>query len=891
MNKIFGFSIGAVLLLFVLWSCDPAKNTAINRAYHSTTAQYNGYFNANLLLDLAITDFRKNAKEDYYSLLPLQLYPDTSAVRNMYPAIDTAIAKCTKVIENHSMPGSSKPSRKKEENNSFIDENWTTIGRASYIRRDYDAAMKNFLFIKKFYTNDKSNYVGELWMAKTNIAINKYTEAGFNLDNLDKGLELDKENQKSKNFKSFLANLKKSKKARAKEKANEPAPFPKKILPEMYLTKAELNLIREEKDKAIENLQAAVKFTRKKTDKARIYFILGQLNEEVGNIPSAVTNYSKVLKSNAPFEMAFSARLKRAFLSGSDKLVKDLNKMLKDPKNAEFKDQIYYALANIELSNGNEGQAVDYLTSSAFYSTTNTRQKGMAYEKLGDLRFAKRDYVPAQKYYDSCARVIKDTYPNAAAIRNKASKLSELVKAVEIAQFEDSVQRIAGMNPEDQEKYLEEVAKTLKEREAERKRKEAEKLIALQKNQNTFNQTQGGNKWYFYNAKTRTEGFEEFKKLWGTRENQDDWRRSEKVATVSFTDEEGNEIPVDSIAPKEDALADPYSLEALLKDVPKGDSAMQASQVRLAKALYAAGIIYKDQLSEPALATTQFMSLIDRKFESDYKVMSAYQLYKINETADLPKAETHKNYILNYYPNSDYANYLRDPDYFVKKKEYEAKAQQEYLEALKRYTQGLYYPALARAETVIADEPENEYRAKYLLLKAMCQGKLNPEKTTLLPTLNVLVKEFPGTPEAARALEMINIINNGYSKFEAADFSKNSVYLYNDNAEHFVMIFLEKDDNSSLSKTKILDFNREYYSRDKLKVSSKIYGEDQSVVIIDKFENDLDAKEYMRTFKATRKHLMELQNAKTILITQPNLKTLFETRKLKEYEEFCEEYY
>ncbi len=891
MNKFFGFSLGAVVLLFVLWSCDPAKNTAINRAYHSTTAQYNGYFNANLLLDQAMSDFRRNTKEDYYSLLPLQLYPDTSAVRNMYPAIDTAIAKCTKVIQNHSMPGSARPSRKKEENNTFIDENWTTIGRASYIRRDYDAAMKNFMFIKKFYTNDKSNYVGELWMAKTNIAIKKYTEAGFNLDNLDKGLELYKENQKSKNLKSFLNSLKKSKKARAKEKASEPAPFPKKILPEMYLTKAELNLIREEKDKAIENLNLAVKHTQRKTDRARIYYILGQLNEEAGNIPSAVTNYSKVLKSNAPFEMAFSARLKRAFLGGSDRLVKDLNKMLKDAKNAEFKDQIYYALANIELSKGNEGQAADYLHSSAFYSTTNTRQKGMAYEKLGDLRFAKRDYVPAQKYYDSCARVIKDTYPNAAGIRNKASKLSELVKAVETAQFEDSVQRIAVMSAEEQEKFLEGVAKTLKEREAERKKKEAEKLIALQKNQNTFNQTQGGNKFYFSNAKTRAEGFEEFKRLWGTRENEDDWRRSEKIVAVIFKDENGVDVPVDSLPAKAEKPSDPYSMEALLADVPKGDSALSASQVRLVKSLYAAGIIYKDQLNEPALASTQFISVIDRTFETDYKVMSAYQLYKMNETSDASKAEQHKNYILNYYPNSDYANYLRDPDYFVKKKEYEAKAQREYLEALKRYSQGLYYPALIRADAVLTEEPNNEYRAKYMLLKAMCQGKLNPEKTTLLPTLNALIKEFPSTPEAERAKEMINIINNGYSKFEPADFTKNSVYVYNDKAEHFVMIFLDKDDNSGLSKTKIVDFNREFYSREKLKVSSKIYGDDQSVVIIDKFENDLAAKEYMRTFKATRKHLMDLQNAKTILITQPNLKTLFETRKLKEYEEFCDEYY
>lgn len=890
MNKYFGFSWGAILLLFVLWGCNPAKNTTINRFYHSTTAHYNGYFNANMLLDQAVSDYRRNLKEDFYTLLPLQQYPDTAAVRGLYPAIDTAITKCAKVIQEHSMPGSTRPSSKKEENNTFIDENWTTIGRASYIRRDYDAAMKNFQFIKKFFSNDRSNYIGELWMAKTNMALGKYTEAGFNLDNLDKALELEKENDKKKGFKSFVKKLKTSKKKRKKEKEDQPAPFPKEILPEFYLTKAEYNLNRDEKDKAMANLELAAKSIRKKSDKARVYFILGQLNEGLGNNPQAVKNYSRVLKSNAPFDMAFSARLKRAFLGGNDKLIKELNKMLKDPKNAEFKDQIYYALANIELKNNNEPQAMNYLTASAFYSTTNNRQKGMAYEKMADLKFAKRDYVPAQKYYDSCARVINDLYPNAVGIRNKASKLRDLVNAVETVQFEDSVQRIAAMSEEDQQKFLQDVAQTLKDRESERKKQEAEKLLALQKNTAAFNQDQSGNKWYFRNAKTRAEGYDDFKKLWGTRENQDNWRRNDKISLAFFKDEEGNDIPLDSL-PVADVAVDPYSLETLAKNIPKGDSALNASQMRLVKALYTAGIIYKDQLNEPKIATDQFTAVVDKSYETEYKVMSAYQMYKMNEKSDATAADVQKNYILNYYPNSDYANYLRDPDFFIKKKERDAKSEQEYIAALNRYRQGLYYPALISSETVLTEEPNNQFRAKYMLLKAMCQGKLNTQKTSLLPVLNQLVKEYPGTPEAARGQEMIDIITNGYSKNTLVDFSNKSIYKYEDNVKHFVMIFLPKDDNTSLSKTKIVDFHREFYSRAKLKVNSKIYGSDQSVVIVDEFKNDLEAKEYIRTFKATRKHLFDLQNAQTILITQENLKILFQTQKLKEYEEFCEEYY
>jgi hypothetical protein len=893
MKYIFKIGLGTFALLFFLWGCNPAKNTTINRFYHSTTAHYNGYFNANLLLDQAITGYRKNFKEDYYSLIPLEIYPNEDDVKNLYPAIDTAIVKCTKVISDHSMPGAAKPSAKKEENNSFIDENWTTIGKASYLRRDYNAAMKNFQFIKKFYSNDPSNYIGELWMAKTNIALNKYTEAGFNLDILQNALDAEAERAKEeKGFKQYLAKLKQSKRQRKQDKAEEVAKFPKEILFDYYKTRAELALIKEEKNIAIEYLQKSLKETRKKPEKARVYFILGQLNEGMGNNQQAKNNYSKVLKNNARFEMEFSARMKRAFLGADAKLRKELNKMLRDAKNAEFKDQIYYALAQMDLQKGNESAAFVNLTSSAFFSTSNNRQKAMAYEQMGDLKFKKRDYVPAQKYYDSCATVMPDRYPNFEAIKNKASKLRDLVMSVEIAIFEDSVQRIATMDEGDRLSYLDKVSQQLKDREEERKKKEAEKLLALQKNENAFNQNQSGNKWYFRNAKTRASGLSEFKKQWGTRENEDNWRRNDKIVIADFDDNENDTLTGDpaSVAPVAKEI-DPFSQERLLADIPLTDSAMNRSKARLVKALYTVGLIYKDQLNESELATSEFLDVLDVVYETDYKLMSAFQLYKINEKTNLAQAEIHKNYILNYFPNSDYANYLRDPDYFVKKKELDARAGKEYVQALDRYRNGLYYPALSAAEAVIINEPKNEFRVKYLLLKAMCQGKLNENKKTLLPTLKMITTEFPSTTEATRALEMIDIINNGYSKNEAVDFGSKSIYTYNDKVKLYVLIFLDSNSNPGLDKTRIVDFHREYFSRDKMNVSSKIYGDNQSIVLVEEFETEMKALNYLRIYKSTRKHLLDLQNAKTLIISQENLKVLFQTQKLKEYENFFEDYY
>lgn len=827
-----------------------------------------------------MTTYQDSRQENYYDLLPIDPMPDENEVIGMYPAIDTAIAKCKKVIRDHSMPSNDRPSRKKEEHNRWIDENWTTIGIASYYRRDYEGALKSFKFVKKFYSNDPSIFIGELWIAKTHIAQGKLTKAKFNLDNLDKAIADEEERTKSKDSK------KKKSKFKKKKKKNEEkiAKFPKAIRFDFECTKAELALLKEEPDKAISYLEEALKHAQASDNKARVHFILGQLYAERGDVPMASMHFTKVYKGKARYDLAFNARLQKAFLGEGEKVRKDLYKMLRDAKNAEYKDQIYYALADIEIKEGNEPKGIEHLTNCAFYSTKNTRQKGMAYERLGDMSFSKRHYVSAQKYYDSCANVIQDTYPNAEAIRNKADNLSNLVVAVETAQYEDSVQRIALMGENERETFLKDLIKKIKEEEAARKKREAERLRELQENENLFVQGGTGSKWYWNNPKTRSEGYEEFKRMWGARENEDDWRRSEKTV-ISF-DDINVENPEDSLIVEQ---KDTLTVENLMKWLPLTDSAMAASNKRLLKSYYNAGVIYKDQLNEPKLATTQFTAVLDKKVEDPHNLQSAFQLYKLNEGN--PDAAKYKSYILDNYPNSDYANYIRDPEYFIKKKERDALAEQEYVRVLDRYGRGLYYPVLTKANQVIAEEKDNMYRSKYMLLKALCIGQLNENKDEMVPVLEGVLAEFPQTSEAARAQEMLNIIKNGYSKNEPFDFEGNSSFSYDDRAKLKVIVFLDKEMSSNSAKTKITDFHREFFSRDNLKVGSKLYERDLSVIVIDDFDDEMAASNYIRIYKRTRKHLLDLQNAEIYMITSDNMKVLFQKKNKKEFEEFYEEYY
>ena len=117
------FFLSISLLLIV--SCSTNKNAFLNRTYHSTTARYNGYFNANELINQSINSYRSSYKEDYYSLIPIERNPNKTEIEGMLPSLDTAISKCKNVIQSHSMP-SIQRSYKKVEYNSWIDENFIT---------------------------------------------------------------------------------------------------------------------------------------------------------------------------------------------------------------------------------------------------------------------------------------------------------------------------------------------------------------------------------------------------------------------------------------------------------------------------------------------------------------------------------------------------------------------------------------------------------------------------------------------------------------------------------------------------------------------------------------------------------------------------------------------
>ncbi len=870
-------SIFGIALLF---SCSTENNSLLNRTYHSTTARYNGHFNATELMRIAMKTYTDSRKEDFYTILPVNPLPNETEVKGMYPAIDTAVVKCSKVILNHSMPSAENMAMKSAEYNTWIDENWLTVGKAYYLRRDYEKAMKNFLFVKRFFTKDPSMFEAELWIAKINIELNKFADAKLALDDLN---EISKA-QKKRKFTEFIPFYK----PKPDPNAEPELPRMKKSLQfEIYKAYADLAVRRKDYEAAAEGLNLAISKCKSAKEKARLHFILGQVYNQNRNIDSASIHFNLANKSSASFEIAFNARLNRAMVGSSANLGRDLKKMLRDAKNAQYKDQIYYAMANYELNRSDKPKAIEYLTKSAFFSTTNKRQKAMSYEKLGDLTFADKDYVSAQKYYDSCSRFIDDNYPNGELVKSRAIKLSDLVKAIETANFEDSVQRIAKLSEKDRTEFLKDALKQIKEEQQKRKEQEAAKMLALQEQANTNAGGSNANKFVFNNPKLREAGFNEFKKTWGVRENEDDWRRSEKVVNVlnskNGTDKDSSVNASNKL--KEDTL----TIASLLKNIPLTDEAMKASKERLMDALFTSGVLYKEILNEEELAAVQFKKVLAQKNIGLTDLSSAFQLYKINEATG--EKDRYKDHIIDYYPNSDAAKYFKDPDFYLKQKENAKQAEKQYVALVDRYNGQDYRYVANESQKVIDNDKTNAYRAEYMLLNVLAVGQTTENKKELVPKLKAIIAEKPGTPQAVRAKEMLDVLDKGFSKNEAVNFNKTYAYEYSTTGNQNVIVLLDEEDDSEDAKKLISDFSNKKFKTNKVKVSMKTTMSEKNFMLVQEFPSIKVAQEYIDAYKAGFEILDDLQDNKIYIISNENLKKLIETSKFDEYKLFYDDNY
>ena len=663
----------------------------MTRTYHNVTARYNIFFNGNESFKKGLERIEDSYDNDFTGILPIFLYSDESIASSIGPDMERTIQKATKVITLHSITAKPEfkngPQSQKEkdlyaqnEYNNHVPGNYLLMGKAYLYRHDLYLALETFKFVLSEYHYDDVIYEAQVWRARTHIMLEEYMEAEDILEVLTGTVE-----------------------------------FPEKIRSDLYATLADLYMQQEDYERAIEPLSRALKGVRQKEQLIRYTYILAQLHQEAGDPTQASKYYRDVIKMNPPYEFSFNARINRAsvFMAGTDnaKEIKDeLRKMLKDDKNADFKDQIYYAQGNVAFREGNVEEAIEMYKLSSASSTSNTQQKTTTCITLADIFYERQDYEMADSYYDSAAVYLTNEYPDYEEFIQKTMSLSLLVENLQLIQLEDSLQMLAGLDEASRLAIIDSIIAQLQLAEQLAREEEAMAMQDQQYNRMALNQTQRsgyaaeqGGSWYFYNQAAKGVGQPEFRMKWGTRKLEDNWRRSNK-REISFETISGEEGGVDStgvLAEKQKVLSS-KSREFYLQDIPLTDSMMQFSHERIIDALFNAGTIYKNDLEDIPRAILTYTDLLDRYPGNDYTLNTYYNLYSIyNQENNMQLSNVYKQSIVREFPESQPAQLLTNPNYAAELMAKENEVNNYYERTYQLFQQGYYDRVIRDVDTAV----------------------------------------------------------------------------------------------------------------------------------------------------------------------------------------------
>lgn len=869
-----------VLLVLAFSACKTNKNTFMHRGWHNMTARFNGYFYSNENIKETVKKIEKANKDDFSKILPVFIYTDNNSAKTFYSDADKTIKKSSVVIQRHTI--TEKKSKKEIPNAcKWIDDNYVLIGKAHFIKRDLFSALEAFEYVARIYPKPESKYTGMLWMMRTNNEIGSYSLTEASLDEI-------------RNATDF--------------------PTDKSFQRELNIVTADYQIKRGDFAAALKPLTKAISLTKKKTTKARYTYVLAQLYEKLGDNKKASMYYGMVPGLHPTYDMAFNAQINRAKLydigsGGSKPIKKQLNKMLKDDKNIEFQDQIYYALADIAQKENDVPLALTYLSKSIKASTSNNTQKALSYLKRADIYFAKPDYKNAQANYDSTMTVLPKDYVDYAVIEEKKKSLTALVVNLNVITLEDSLQRLGKMDDKSRERAIEEMITRLDE---EEKAKEEERLYKLQQasnNNQTTNETNttgSSSAWYFYNPATVAFGVTAFNKKWGTRKLEDNWRRSEKdVVVTSLTDENPTDISdsaqtlgTSTSLGNKNKNVNKKDKNYYLKNVPLTPDAIAKSNARIVEAFYNVGSIYKEQLQNNQKSVDAFEELLKRYPENKYKLTSYYQLYRIYLVmSNVPKSDYYKNLLIKDYPDSDYTHLIQNPGYAADIAASRSEVEKFYTETFQQYQNGNYPQAFENCKRADSLYSKSPLMPKFSFLKALSIGRTQ-DITAFENALSQVIIQYPKDPVKEKAQEMLEMIKKqkteGVAVVDTAATATTppkpvEKFIFKEDGEYYCVVVVEngKGDLNKF-KTKLSDFNAEMFSTSELAISSIFLDVTHQIVNVKSFEGKDKAMNYFEALDSKKNVVSDLEKGsfQVFVISAENYTVFYKDKNVQDYQQF-----
>ena len=905
-----------LVLVGLVAGCSTHKNTANSRWWHSFNARYNTYYNGTLAYIDGSLEKENGNKDNFTEVIPLYTVGNKRSKEIGKGNFDKAIEKCQKAIKLHSIkqrPEWNKRRRKTErdlewlsrkEYNPFLWKAWMLMGRSQFHKGAFDEAASTFAYMSNLYQTQPAIYGrARAWLAKC------YIEQDWLYDAED-----------------VIRNM-------ARDSIHWRAQK------EWDYTYADYYIHTGEYDKAIPYLRNVIKHEMRKKQKAREYYLLGQLEAHQGNKAAAYKAFQRVIRQNPPYEIEFNARIAMTEVMAAGqwkKMISRLKRMAASDNNKEYLDQVYYAIGNIYMAQRDTANAIANYEKGNEKATRNGIEKGVLLLRLGDIYWTQEKFNDAGRCYGEAIGLLDKEREDYKQLSQRSKVLDELVPYTDAVHLQDSLQALAKMSEKDRNAAIDRVIEALKKKEKEEKRKqdEARAQQTIQRNgavgnrnnntpQRPTTNTQDKGKWYFYNPLAVQQGKQAFEKQWGKRENVDNWQRVNKTVVAGMSDDMGmgelTEEMRDSIA-RAEALADsleqvndsaqndPHKREYYLAQIPFTEDQVAASNLILQDGLFNSGVIFKDKLDNLPLSEKALRRLTDTFPEFEQMPDVYYHLFLLYSRKGQPDvAESYVNRLKNDYPDNQWTTILTDP-YFTENAQFGKQVEDSlYGATYNAFKADRFGEVKGNAHISETRFPLGANRDKFIFINGL--SKLNNgDGDGCLADMKLLVEKFPQSKLAEMAGMIVNGVKEGRrlhgGKFDLGDvWSRRSVVLSDSdsiaarklspdpNANFVFMIAYQPD---SVDENKLLFELARYNFTSYMVRNFDITIDDVdglSRMQVSGFRNFDEALQYARQFYQQQNIVERLGKSRTIIVSEQNLPLLGQQFSYDDYDEFYAEHF
>ncbi len=907
--------VAILVVMAALVACSTEKNTSQSRWWHSFTAKYNTYYNGSLAYIDASVEKENGNKDNFTEMIPLYTVGNKQARELGKGNFERAIEKSQKAIKLHSIKRRPEFKKKKrtekdiewlnrKEYNPFLWKAWMLMGRSQFHKGAFDEAASTFAYMSRLYATQPAIYgKARAWLAKS------YIEQDWIYDAED---VISKMRRDSIDW-------------RARK--------------EWDYTFADYYIHTKRYEEAIPYLRKVIKHEMRKKQRAREWYLMGQLQAALNNKELAYKAFKRVIAQNPPYELEFNARIAmtEVMADGRGKqMIGRLKRMAISDKNKDYLDQVYYAMGNIYMLQKDTLKAIAAYEKGNEKATRSGIEKGVLLLRLGDIYWTMEKFNDAKRCYGEAIGLLDKERDDYEQLAYRSKVLDELVPYTDAVHLQDSLQELAKMDEKDRNAAIDRVIEALikKEKEEKRKQQEAEAEEVMQKNgaagnrnQQTTptqqpNQQQNG-LWYFYNQMAVNQGKQAFQKQWGKRENVDDWQRVNKTVVASTPDaddlENLTEEQRDSIMQAE-ALADslenvadsaqndPHKREYYLAQIPFTEEQVEASNLVIMDGLYNSGVIFKDKLDHLVLSEKQLRRLTDQYPSYEQMDNAYYHLFLLYSRKGMfGKANEYLDSLTNSYPESQWTLLLNDP-YFEENARIGTHMEDSlYAATYNAFKAGRFQEAVANAELSKTRFPIGANRDKFIFISGL--SLLNDGNSQgCLDHMKEVVEKFPKSEVSPMAGMIINGVKEGRplhgGKFDIGDvWSRRSVVL-NDSDSIAARVFkAERDvdfcfiiayEPDSVEENKLLFEMARYNFTNFLARNFDMEITDDNGLArmnISGFHNYDEALQYARLLFNYEPVTTLLPKARTIIISKENLELLGKQYSYQEYDEFYEQHF